>query len=90
MPSAPKFPHAARKIGTGEIFHQSKSQNLRRTHRNIGISRKIAVDLYPKQNGGKDQGHPRLTRQIVIDRIDEIRQIVRDHNLFKEPDPDLL
>jgi len=55
MPTAPEFGNIPRKIGKVEITHQSYPKEAGGTNGNIGIARKIAVNLKAEENGAQHQ-----------------------------------
>ncbi|KAA6303313.1 MAG: hypothetical protein EZS26_000494 [Candidatus Ordinivivax streblomastigis] len=55
MPTSPKFGNIARKIGKSKIAHQIKTKQSGCSYRNIGITRKITIDLESEEKGAHQQ-----------------------------------
>ena len=97
MPPPPEFRYGFGKIRAVKILHQTKSHDLRSPYRNQGISRKITVYLYGKQDARQQIICPLIITRAAIDRIHQDPNAVGNDNLLEispehdqKPPPEIL
>ena len=83
MPAGPQLFHTGRQKGLAEIFGQAKPQHLPHAQNNVGISRKIGIELEGVQDGGKDQLAPVKRSRICKSGIDDHSRTIRNRQLFE-------
>ena len=89
MPPAPKLCYVAAEIRHVEVAHQLDTKQLGRAYGNVGIARKVAVDLEGEENGGEKQCAARLVRVIRKHLVHIHGTIVGHHYLLEQAPKDL-
>ncbi len=83
VPAIPKFADVAREKGIGKIGHQTEAEESCRTDGDVGITRKIAVNLEAEKDKSEQQcraGHFAVIRK---NRVNGEREIVGDNDFFE-------
>ena len=79
MPAAPKFPDGEREVGAFEICHQIDAKQLGTAYGDIGITGKIAVNLYRKHDCDNDKDQSHIGIYVIVYFIDNCGEYVRNH-----------
>jgi len=87
VPAPPEFGDGAREIGPVEILLQIKAEGSRHPDGDVGIARKIAVDLEGKKERSHQIGRPAVGVGVVKDGVDIDGQPV-GHDQFFEKTPE--
>ena len=90
MPSCPKFLDASCLIRAVKVLHEADTHYTRTADSDIGITRKVTIDLYGEKNGCDDDAETRRTFGTVINGIDKFRNQIGNDDLFEETDCHLL
>ena len=86
MPAAPEIGHALRGIGPVEVGRQLDAQQQRRSKRDIGVSRKIVVNLQRVAVDGGQRFHARIEVRKIEHPVDQIsREIIGNQQLLHQP-----
>ena len=67
-----------------EVFHKTDAHHTCASDSNIGISRKIAVDLQSKKDGGNNYRKRRCAIGIIVNGIDRTGKQIGNTDLLKE------
>ena len=72
------------KYGRLKVVHQAKAHDLGGTDSDVGVTRKITVNLKGKEDGGNDQGKSSKAVGIVILRVDSDGEAISNDNFFEQ------
>ena len=84
VPAPPELRIGAREKGLFEIFRKPDAKELSGSQHHIHAAGKIRIKLQAVADSRKDQIASVIDLQIPVDPIDEYRQPLRKHQLFKE------
>ncbi len=84
MPSAPKILYRFRQKRPPEILQKINAAHFRRAPGNIGITRKVTVNLESINQRGKKNLHAAKSPELPKDRIHRNSQSVRNHQLLEQ------
>jgi|ERR1039458_10150928 hypothetical protein len=84
MPAFPKLRDGFCEIRAVKVVHQAKAHDLGGTDSDVGVTRKIAVNLKGKEHGGDDQGESSKAVGIVIHRVDGDGEAISNDNFFEQ------
>ena len=85
MPSVPEIPYARRKVRSIEILTELKAHHPCSTYSNVGIARKVAIDLHGKKNRCKKDSKTSVLEIVIriVNGIDQDRRTVCDNHLHE-------
>lgn len=89
MPTPPKLGDATAEVWQVEVAHQSNSEQLGSTDGDVGIARKVSVDLEGEEDGGQQQRASRMVRIVREHLVGIHRTVVGHHHLLEEAPKDL-
>lgn len=84
MPTPPELRYVATEIRYVEVAHQSDTEQLGGAYGNVGVARKVAVNLYGEQHGCEKKCTARIGGIISKHGIHIRGAVVRHHNLFEQ------
>lgn len=84
MPPAPELGNVATEVGHVEVAHQLDAEQFRRSDGDIGVTRKVAVNLAGEKDGCEEQGASRLFRVGRKHLVDIHRAVVGHHDLLEQ------
>ena len=83
MPTPPELGNRHRKIGCVEVLHEPESHDLCTAKGDVGIARKVVVDLKSEEQGAQGQGQTACFRGGIEQPVDHGRKTVGYDYLFE-------
>lgn len=84
VPASPKLADRGGTIGVVEVDHHAEPEDTSAAQGDIGVSRKVTVDLIGKEDGGEGELQAIVVLRGAVDVIDVQRETIRDHQLLEE------
>src|SRR6185437_11780125 len=83
VPSAPELGHRSRGIRAIEVGHEPNAQHSGGSYRDVGVTRKVAIDLDCKSISCNHEPGTTPRLRMAVDRIDDHRDSVCNNHFFE-------
>src|SRR5262249_13164923 len=83
VPARPEFAKAGGQVGIVEIQDQVKAHHFRNAARHVSIAAEVEKDLPTEGHCGCDQGRRPESTWVVINALDEKREIIRQGDFLE-------